>query len=367
MLFFVMYMAFMIFCAQTKRSKHRGRRASTSSTTSAASNGKQSESLADSAMNSVEHDGNSTHNSVSSNQSVESYVSDRTSSLGDYPAKKNARIQSTRKSEYQPIDGAPKATISKHFPYNTNAIMDYKPVVLDSFANKPIIINEKTPLVSGKKQAQSFQNNPRFTENDTNNHFKYQMPIEKDWKINDANFDPNNFSVDLGIAIKNSTCLLKSTEIIHDSSIYKNNHDLILDTQKALKQSNVNPDEEQQHSDWISSNWILVPMFPLTLGMKVLMPGKFKTTFSTIWSFLISIGLIGALTYIAVWMVHLLGKLLGIPDTVAGMTILSWGTGIPELIASIVLIRKTAEADMAISNTIGSNVIDVSFCLSLPW
>lgn len=99
-------------------------------------------------------------------------------------------------------------------------------------------------------------------------------------------------------------------------------------------------------------------------------PSKGKDATSTcwtIWTFLVSIALIGALTYVSVWMVHLFGQAVGIPETVAGMTILSWGTGIPELIASIVLIRKTAQADMAICNTIGSNVIDASFCLSLPW
>lgn len=308
---------------------------------------------------------NSVEDSASSNQSVESYSSDRTSNFGDHPAARISRYQSTKKSEYKPIDGAHKNHPTKGNSYINNSILDYKPVILTSMGNK-MTINEKTPLVSGSKLASNLHDYSQIKDSHFNGNFSYQMPIEHEFQNN----DPNSFSVDLGIAIKNSTCLLKSSEITHDPVLFKKNiHQSALELQKNQKQFNVNVElsEEQQHSDWISSNWILVPMFPLTLSMKVLMPGKFRTTFWTIWSFLISIGLIGALTYVAVWMVHLLGKLLGIPDTVAGMTILSWGTGIPELIASIVLIRKTAEADMAISNTIGSNVIDVSFCLSLPW
>lgn len=122
-----------------------------------------------------------------------------------------------------------------------------------------------------------------------------------------------------------------------------------------------------QHENWVSSRWILIPMLPLTLGLNILTPCKFKNTFWTIWTFLVSISLIGALTYISIWMVHMSSRVVGLPETIAGMTILSWGTGVPELIASIVLIKKTAQADMAICNTIGSNVIDVSFCLSVPW
>jgi Ca2+/Na+ antiporter len=153
----------------------------------------------------------------------------------------------------------------------------------------------------------------------------------------------DSISIDLGIAIKNSTCLVKNVD-----------------------QDEINARNYEEHN-WLSSKWVLLPMFPLTLSMKVLTPLKFKNTCWTVWTFIVSICLIGALTYVSVWVVHLIGQQLGIPETVAGMTILSWGTGIPELIASIVLIKKTAQADMAICNTIGSNVIDASFCLSLPW
>ena len=58
---------------------------------------------------------------------------------------------------------------------------------------------------------------------------------------------------------------------------------------------------------------------------------------------------------------------MGIPDTVSGITILAAGTSIPELISSYLIIKKSGLADMAICNSIGSNIFDILFCLGLPW
>lgn len=132
------------------------------------------------------------------------------------------------------------------------------------------------------------------------------------------------------------------------------------------KQEAISYDEHNQEC-WVQTKWIMIPMLPLTIIMRLLTPKGCKNAFWSLWTFIVSITMIGILTYVAVWMVHLFGQFLGVPETVAGITILSWGTGIPELIASIVLIKRTAQADMAVCNAIGSNVIDLSFCLSLPW
>lgn len=200
-------------------------------------------------------------------------------------------------------------------------------------------INEKTPLVSSLDAT----NNKSTSQHCNYNQCSQQLDL--------VNHDrTGSVQLDLGLPIKNSTCLAGNVGQLDFSN------------GKNLNQQQLEHDE-----NWVSSNWILLPMLPLTLSMKVLTPFKFKTTCWTIWTFLVSIVLIGGLTYVSVWMVHLFGQTVGIPETIAGMTILSWGTGIPELIASIVLIKKTAQADMAICNTIGSNVIDISFCLSLPW
>ena len=45
---------------------------------------------------------------------------------------------------------------------------------------------------------------------------------------------------------------------------------------------------------------------------------------------------------------------------------LAVGTGLPEIVSGIIVTRK-GKGDMAISNSIGSNIFDILICLALPW
>lgn len=67
-----------------------------------------------------------------------------------------------------------------------------------------------------------------------------------------------------------------------------------------------------------------------------------------------------------VWMVAYCGYALGIPDTIMGLTFLAAGTSVPDTIASV-LVAKQGMGDMAVSNSIGSNVFDILLGLALPW
>lgn len=222
--------------------------------------------------------------------------------------------------------------------------------------------SETTPLV------RAFYHTQRIDNNDSPG-YNYRPRHESRIELGDNEVDLyrscSTSDLDcssLGLALKNSTCLARSRAAgLSEIDGGARGHMNFANTVESTKA----PKDREGH--WVQSKWILVPMLPLTLSLKLLTPCKFKNTLWTIWTFLISITLIGALTYVAVWTVHMCSQTLGLPETVAGMTILSWGTGIPELIASIVLIKKTAQADMAVCNTIGSNVIDISFCLSVPW
>ena len=73
----------------------------------------------------------------------------------------------------------------------------------------------------------------------------------------------------------------------------------------------------------------------------------------------------GALSYILVWMVSLVGYTYNIPECVLGMTFLAAGSSLPDAIASLVVARQ-GNGDMAVSNCIGSNVFDM-LCLGIPW
>uniref|UniRef100_A0AAV2KAT1 Sodium/calcium exchanger membrane region domain-containing protein n=1 Tax=Knipowitschia caucasica TaxID=637954 RepID=A0AAV2KAT1_KNICA len=65
-------------------------------------------------------------------------------------------------------------------------------------------------------------------------------------------------------------------------------------------------------------------------------------------------------------MVTIIGFTLGIPDVIMGITFLAAGTSVPDCIASLIVARQGL-GDMAVSNTIGSNVFDILVGLGLPW
>ncbi|XP_073720991.1 sodium/potassium/calcium exchanger 4-like isoform X1 [Misgurnus anguillicaudatus] len=83
-------------------------------------------------------------------------------------------------------------------------------------------------------------------------------------------------------------------------------------------------------------------------------------------SFFLSTVWIAIFSYVMVWMVTIVGYTLGIPDVIMGITFLAAGTSVPDCIASLIVARQGL-GDMAVSNTIGSNVFDILVGLGLPW
>eukprot|EP00943_MAST-04B_sp_MAST-4B-sp1_P004618 g4618.t1 len=114
--------------------------------------------------------------------------------------------------------------------------------------------------------------------------------------------------------------------------------------------------------------------FPLVLLFCITIPdvrkeGKFlgiKFKDFYIYSFLMSIAMVGVLSYIMVWLAVTIGKQWNIPDEIMGLTFLAAGTSVPDLLTSI-LVAMQGEGDMAVSSSIGSNIFDVTVGLPVPW
>uniref|UniRef100_A0A8C2L9F0 Solute carrier family 24 member 3 n=1 Tax=Cyprinus carpio TaxID=7962 RepID=A0A8C2L9F0_CYPCA len=83
-------------------------------------------------------------------------------------------------------------------------------------------------------------------------------------------------------------------------------------------------------------------------------------------SFISSTLWIAFFSYIMVWMVTVIGYTMGIPDVIMGITFLAAGTSVPDCLASLIVARQ-GMGDMAVSNSIGSNVFDILIGLGLPW
>lgn len=79
---------------------------------------------------------------------------------------------------------------------------------------------------------------------------------------------------------------------------------------------------------------------------------------STLW--------IALFSYLMVWMVTIISFTLGIPEVLMGITFLAAGTSVPDCMASLIVARQ-GMGDMAVSNSIGSNIFDVLLGLGFPW
>lgn len=86
----------------------------------------------------------------------------------------------------------------------------------------------------------------------------------------------------------------------------------------------------------------------------------FMATFatSTLW--------IAIFSYLMVWMVTIISDTLNIPDYIMGITFLAAGTSVPDCMASLIVARQ-GMGDMAVSNSIGSNIFDILLGLGFPW
>ncbi|KAM7374239.1 hypothetical protein PAMP_006910 [Pampus punctatissimus] len=138
------------------------------------------------------------------------------------------------------------------------------------------------------------------------------------------------------------------------------------------------PEEEDDDEDGIFSpvripggccarmKWVIT--WPLGLLLYCTVPNCvlprwhrwFMVTFvaSTLW--------IAIFSYLMVWMVTIISYTLDIPDYIMGITFLAAGTSVPDCMASLIVARQ-GMGDMAVSNSIGSNIFDILLGLGFPW
>ncbi|XP_077988459.1 sodium/potassium/calcium exchanger 5-like [Glandiceps talaboti] len=108
--------------------------------------------------------------------------------------------------------------------------------------------------------------------------------------------------------------------------------------------------------------------FPLQVLMFLTIPNCRKKRWKSwyLLTFFMSTLWLSGLSYLLVWMVSVIGYTFNIPEEAMGLTFLAAGTSIPDLISSY-LVAKDGFGDMAVSNSIGSNVFDILVCLGFPW
>ena len=91
---------------------------------------------------------------------------------------------------------------------------------------------------------------------------------------------------------------------------------------------------------------------------------KEKNVWFCLLMFLISAAMIGFGAYFMVEKAKYLAGLMNISETIIGLTIISFGTSLPELITSISAIRKK-EPGLGLGNIVGSNIINCTLLIGV--
>mmetsp|Transcript_8315 Transcript_8315/g.20954 ORF Transcript_8315/g.20954 Transcript_8315/m.20954 type:complete len:551 (-) Transcript_8315:220-1872(-) len=82
--------------------------------------------------------------------------------------------------------------------------------------------------------------------------------------------------------------------------------------------------------------------------------------------FLLSFCWIGILSFLLVILAVRIGCVLGVTNTILGLTIIAAGISMPDCVSAILVARR-GKGDMAISSSIGSNIFDILVALPAPW
>lgn len=117
---------------------------------------------------------------------------------------------------------------------------------------------------------------------------------------------------------------------------------------------------------WSRLGWLV--LLPLNAVLFITVPdcklNRWRSWFPL--TFLVSTAYISFLSYLLVWTITIIGFTLGVSDTVMGLTFLSIGVTLPDVIASLLVVRR-GFGDMAVCNALGSNIFEILVGLGLPW
>lgn len=133
--------------------------------------------------------------------------------------------------------------------------------------------------------------------------------------------------------------------------------------------------DQMQTSGFIHRPWnkATLPMWLITLPIDIVLAltipnprsGNPETKIYIL-TFFMSVAWIAITCYLIAWMITVTGFVLGMPDSLLGLTFIAIGMSIPEA-ASSIIVAKQGHGSMALSNSMGANNFDVLMCLGLPW
>jgi len=121
--------------------------------------------------------------------------------------------------------------------------------------------------------------------------------------------------------------------------------------------------------DFVGKLWFFT-MWPWYFGFKLTIPDCRFDRFSGpkgFWGcFVMSILWIGLQCWLITYFIERIGCVIGAPHSLMALTVVAAGTSVPDALASVIVARS-GQGDMAVSNAIGSNVFDIMLGLGIPF
>jgi len=117
-----------------------------------------------------------------------------------------------------------------------------------------------------------------------------------------------------------------------------------------------------------SASWMDLAMHVITVPWKVLFAFCPPADYCGGWmSFYVALGFIGFVTALISDLANLLGCCIGMCNAITAITIVAFGTSLPDTMASKTAATQDQYADASIVNVTGSNSVNVFLGLGLPW
>ncbi|OXA59613.1 Sodium/potassium/calcium exchanger 5, partial [Folsomia candida] len=188
---------------------------------------------------------------------------------------------------------------------------------------------------------------------------------------------------------------LAGTELIqcirHSLALFTRKLNIHMQTrEQGHLHSPFNPMPSRESGSWNMVKWGL--SWPIRFLLSLTIPDCRSPKLSHLYpvTFVSSTLWIAALSYVASWMMTVVGHTLMIPDTVFGVSgrrsffysalmnylnlnliesnkpVIAAGTSVPEAVSSVFVARR-GFGTMAVSNAVGSNTFNILVCLGLPW
>ncbi len=99
-------------------------------------------------------------------------------------------------------------------------------------------------------------------------------------------------------------------------------------------------------------------------GLEDELPGEMKTTTALLWV-LVGLAVLLGSSELLVWGAKSIARSFGVTERVIGLTVVAFGTSLPELAATVVAAKRN-EHDIAVGNIVGSNMFNTLGVLGLP-